>query len=78
MAKFRGIVQGDDKTETSRLGHRLLTTQAQSWEGKVVTQLWEDDDGIIQARVSLESHQGAGTRKVLYDGPVNPEAKDSG
>lgn len=73
MAKFRGIVQGDDKTETSRLGHRLLTTQAQSWQGKVVTQLWEDDDGQIQARVAIEPHQGAGVRKELYNGPVNPD-----
>ncbi len=73
MAKFRGLVQGDDKTETSRLGHRLLTTQAQSWQGKVITQLHEDEEGIIQARVALEPHQGQGTRKVLYEGPVNPE-----
>jgi len=60
------------------LGHRLITTQAQSWQGKVITQLSEDEDGVVQVRVALEPHNGAGVRKVLYEGPVNPEAKDSG
>lgn len=76
MAKFRGVVQSD-KSEATRLSHRLLTVQAQSWDGKVVTQIFEKDDGpgqtVIWTTVTLQPHEGAGTKKVLYEGPVNPE-----
>ena len=77
MAKFRGVVQSD-KSEATRLSHRLLTVQAQSWNGKVVTQIFEKDVGpderVIWTTVSLHPHNGVGTKKVLYEGPVNPES----
>ena len=48
MAHFRGEVQGR-RTAASRLGHKTtgLRTEAQSWEGKVVTYLTYDAEGLI-------------------------------
>jgi hypothetical protein len=70
MAHFRGIVQGG-RGATSRLGHASsgLTTQACSWSGKVVTNLYVRH-GVDWAEVRLEPHNGAGQRLVIYDGPV--------
>ena len=31
MARFRGIVQGDDGKQGSRLGHRFIETAANGW-----------------------------------------------
>lgn len=73
MAKFRGLVQGDEKTEATRLGEKRMHVEAQSWEGKVVTEMYETDKGI-QVSVMLEPHHGQGVSNMLYYGPVNPEA----
>lgn len=73
MAHFRGVVQGARKAE-SRLGHKSsgLRTEAQSWEGKVVTYLTYDAKaGHDVAQVWLEPHHGAGSTRLLYDGPVS-------
>jgi len=72
MAKFRGIVQGDERTEVTRLGHKRIHVEAQSWEGKVVTEMYESDAGV-QVCVRLEPHHGHGISNVLYYGPVDPE-----
>ncbi len=72
MAHFRGIVAGS-RGETSRLGHAGtgLTVEAQSWEGKVVVSLLRDGEGRDIAIVTMEPHHGAGTYRILYQGPIS-------
>lgn len=71
MAHFRGTLCGA-RGEASRLGGKSsgLRTEAASWQGKVVTYLYEKD-GIDYARVSLARHNGSGCERELYDGPVS-------
>ena len=71
MAHFRGTLQGH-RGEASRLGSRSsgLVINAASWQGAVNVELSERD-GIDWARVELAPHHGIGTRRVLYNGPVN-------
>jgi hypothetical protein len=75
MAHFYGVVSGQARTEATRRGSKNtgLHTTAASWQGSVRTYLYERD-GIDYARVMLEPWHGAGTTRVLYDGPVNPES----
>lgn len=71
MAHFYGTIQGS-RGRASRLGHRTdgLTTTAASYEGAVQVYLYERD-GVDFAAVSLMKWRGAGTERVLYDGPVS-------
>ncbi len=73
MAHFRGIIAGT-RADVSRLSHKSagLRTEAQSWQGKVVTTLEHDAaTGQDIATVTLERHEGAGTSQLLYHGPVS-------
>lgn len=75
MAQFRGTIQGR-RGEASRLGDKSsgLHVEAQSWDGKVVIELSHDDDKNVDvARVTLRQHHGAGTYRLLYEGPVSGE-----
>lgn len=73
MAHFRGIISGN-RGDASQLGSKAsgLQTEAASWQGTVVVHLYEQD-GIDFARVSLQTHYGRGTSKMIYDGPVGGE-----
>ena len=70
MAQFRGVIRSNGN-ETTRLGQKKngLTTEAQSYEGKIVVCLWYDES-LDKDRVLIEAkqHEGQGTTKVLYDG----------
>lgn len=70
MARFYGTIRGN-RGETSRLGHESggLTTRAASWSGAVETHLYVNE-GTDYARVELTRHNGAGTNKLIYEGPV--------
>lgn len=72
MAHFRGRIQGI-RGEASRLGSPKsgLQVEAASWQGKVTVSLSVNDAGQDVALVELDLHHGKGTRKTLYDGPVN-------
>lgn len=72
MAHFYGAVTGKARTEATRLGSKAsgLRAVAASWEGSVVTRLYERD-GIDWAEVYLSPWHGSGTSKLLYDGPVS-------
>jgi hypothetical protein len=72
MAHFYGKVLGG-RGEASRLGHKSsgLQVLAASWQGAVFVSLYVNDDGVDCARVCLTTHQGAGTHRELYDGPVS-------
>ncbi len=72
MAKFRGIIESE-KNSVSRLGHRFVQTEAQSWQGKVVTRIWEDKNGRVVAQVDLEPHEGSGISRNIYSGLVGDE-----
>lgn len=74
MAQFRGTIQGR-RGEASRLGDKSgLLVEAASWEGKVSVRLYHDNaSGKDFAHVSLAPHHGAGTSRVLYNGPVSGE-----
>lgn len=70
MAHFRGIIQGM-RGAASRLGGRAsgLTVEAASWEGKVTVVLY-NRGGCDHALIRLERHQGHGTSRTLYEGPI--------
>ena len=75
MAHFRGLVEGSRSSET-RLGTKRsgMTVEAQSWQGKVVTYLYHNEDtGADMARVTLENHMGHGPAYpvTVYEGPVS-------
>lgn len=77
MAAFRGTILGE-RGETSRLGNTStgLRTRASSWQGAVEVRLSEriiDGKPVAWALVELCLHGGAGTERVLYDGPVAGE-----
>ena len=71
MAHFRGTIAGG-RGEASRLGHRNtgLTTRAASWSGAVEVRLYHSN-GVDMAQVMLTQHNGAGSFRTLYDGPVS-------
>lgn len=82
MAHFYGTLQGA-RGETSRLGGKASGIQARvaSWAGAVNVQLY-DHQGEDWATVDLVPHQGKGSYRKLYEGPVSgmPEssAKEHG
>lgn len=74
MAHFYGTIKGT-RGQASRLGGKAsgLRVKAMSWQGAVEVSLIHDEQtGKDIAYVTLNYHpgNGAGTRKVLYDGPV--------
>ena len=71
MAHFRGTLQGA-RGEASRLGGKGsgLVATAASWQGGVRVYLYNIDD-VDMARIELRPHHGAGTSRLLYDGPVS-------
>lgn len=74
MAHFYGILQGA-RGQATRCGTRTsgMDMTAASWEGAVSVTLYEQD-GRDYARVALMPWHGAGTSRVLYDGPVSGAA----
>jgi hypothetical protein len=71
MAHFYGTVQGQ-RGRASRLGSKQsgLDVTAASWQGAVSVTLREVD-GVDHATISLIQWNGAGTRRIIYDGPVS-------
>lgn len=71
MAHFYGTIQGA-RGEASRLGHKSsgLSAYAASWQGAVAIQMYEEN-GIDKVSVRLTTHHGAGSDRVLYEGPVS-------
>lgn len=71
MAHFIGKVRGG-RGEASRLGHANggLSTIAASYSGAVQVFL-SVRDGVDWAHVTLAPWHGAGTTRVIYDGPVS-------
>jgi hypothetical protein len=72
MAHFYGTIKGG-RGEASRLGHKAsgLQVKAASWQGAVAVYLYVGTDGVDCARVCLTTHNGAGTQRELYNGPVS-------
>lgn len=73
MAHYYGTIQGR-RGKASRLGDKRtgITVVAASWQGCVKTTLYHREaDATDCALVELAPWQNVGTRKVLYDGPVN-------
>ena len=74
MAHFRGVVHGA-RGPASRLGTSKsgLCIEAQSYQGKVVVDLYVNKDGVDCAHVLLAPHMnsGDGSTRTLYDGPVD-------
>jgi hypothetical protein len=70
MAHFYACIKGR-RGEASRLGSKAsgLETRAPSWQGAVTVWLY-DYDGVDMAEVCLDTHHGAGVKRVLYNGPV--------
>jgi hypothetical protein len=70
MAHFYGTIKGH-RGEASRLGMKAsgLNVRAASWQGAVTVRLY-DLGGVDMAEVCLDTHHGAGSSRVLYNGPV--------
>ncbi len=47
MAPLRGTLQGT-RGETSRLGHKEITSVLSTWEGRVTTTLWKDGTFTVE------------------------------
>lgn len=78
MAHFYGKVCGNRGAAT-RLGTKAsaLYAVAASWQGSVRVVLYEHH-GVDYARVSLLPWQGAGTSRLLYEGPVSGTGANNG
>jgi hypothetical protein len=74
MARFYGGVRGN-RGEATRMGGEGFNAYAAGWQGKVSVRLWRKGD-VDMARVILGPHMGGGrqTTRVLYDGPLDPQA----
>lgn len=72
MSHFYGTLQGS-RGQATRCGTRAsgVTTVAASWAGAVECEVYERD-GEDRVRVEFIPWQGNGTRRELYDGPINP------
>ncbi len=70
MARFYGVVSGRARSPASRLGTGALRTVAASWQGAVKVSLYIGADGSDYALVQLSKWHGAGTDRLLYEGPV--------
>lgn len=70
MAHFRVVVQGSRGSESRLAGKAGCYATAQSWQGAITVRLFCDENGIDQATVEMHRHNGSGTEKILYDGPV--------
>lgn len=71
MAHFYGRIKGS-RGPASRLGGESsgFDAVAASWQGAVSVRLY-CRAGVDHARVELIKWAGAGTERVLYDGPVD-------
>ena len=45
MARFYGGIHGDDRNETTRLGHKRITAFAQGWNVGITVDGYIDGDG---------------------------------
>lgn len=74
MAHFYGKVMGQAVGHATRLGTKKsgLTTLAASHSGAVQVDLYEHH-GDDWARIALTPHQGKGTYRILWEGPVSGE-----
>lgn len=73
MAHFRGTLLGN-RGMTSRLGTKAsnLAATLASWQGAVSVQLWYDPvNETDMAEVRLTKHNGVGSHRLLYHGPVS-------
>jgi hypothetical protein len=75
MSHYYGIIDGTGRSTRRGFRHQGLTTHAASWQGAVKVTLYSDKpmgsgEAIDMAKVELVPWHGAGTSKVLYDGPV--------
>ena len=72
MSHFYGTLRGRAKTTATRTGHRTtgLRAIAASWQGAVQVDLYVKDEQDM-ARVRLVPWKGAGTTRILYDGPID-------
>ncbi len=78
MAHFYGTLSGS-RGQASRLGSKAsgLNVVAASWQGAVDVRLWHDEaTGTDMCEVSLATHHGAGTQRLLYSGPVSGNRPD--
>lgn len=78
MAHFYGTVQGN-RGQASRLGSKDsgLDIRACSWEGAISVCLFVKD-GVDWAHVSFREHNGRGSNRMIYDGPVSGEEIQNG
>ena len=68
MAKFFGTVQGG-RGKATRLGHSDLKATAQSYDGSIVTQLYEED-GVTFASIYVSPDSTQVGQHRLYRGPI--------
>lgn len=67
MAKFRATIATDKirGPVASRLGHRWVETEAQSWAGKIVVNLELNEKGEHEFRVTIQRHENMGPQKTI-------------
>ena len=47
-----------------------ITAYCASYEGRIVTHLWQDSEGIDRFKVTMEAHLGKGARYLIASGVV--------
>ena len=69
MSRFYGIVKGQARTEATRRGSSSsgLTTKSASWNGAVITTLYEDKNGNDCFSIKLDKWYGKGITKIIHD-----------
>ncbi len=70
LSAFRGLIRGN-RGETTRLGGRDLTVEAQtSTGGKIAVNLWQYTAKEQHVEIALEPHLGNGESCLIYRGAV--------
>lgn len=71
MAYFYGMLQGN-RGEATRVGTKTsgVTTYTASWEGAVRSRAYIKD-GKDYVTVELVPWRGAGSHRILYEGPIS-------
>jgi hypothetical protein len=70
MANFYGTVAGRSATIATRCGTKSIKTTAQSWDGSVIIELFEDSEGRTLVEVCIDTETSASYGDNVFCGTI--------